>query len=92
MSIGNGMTRSMLEGASKVPNGSNFAFKSSAGTTTDVYNADDQDDSQGEVGGSHSNRLVRMSDCTCITSSRLAEGDQITGRTFRRSVFRAMKT
>jgi hypothetical protein len=57
-----------------------------------VFNADGQDDSQGGVGGNHSYLLVRMSDCTCIMSSRLAEAERTTGTTFRRSAYRAMKT
>jgi hypothetical protein len=90
--IGNGMTLSTLEAASKVPNGNNSVSKYSEETTTDVFNADDQDDSQGGVGGRHSYRLGHMSDCTCITSSRLAEAERTTGRTFRLFAYRATKT
>jgi len=60
------MTSSTLEAAGKVLNGSNFASKYSEGITIDVFDADGQDDSQGEVGGNHSYRLVHMLDCMCI--------------------------
>ncbi len=60
------MTHSTLGAVTRATNGSNSAFKSSVGTTTDVFGADDQGDSQGEVVGSHLCQPVRMLDCMCI--------------------------
>jgi hypothetical protein len=60
------MTRSMLVAADRAKNGSNSAFKFSAGTTTAVFDADGQDVFQDEANGNLSCRQVRTLDYTCI--------------------------
>jgi hypothetical protein len=56
----------MLVAADRAKNGSNSAFKFSAGTTTAVFDADGQDVFQDEANGNLSCRQVRTLDYTCI--------------------------